>query len=77
MCRSPHGISPDMVGGIELTYIGEESGNGSAENKEPADTTAQAGDYALAASTYTGSYTKESAMACPLKKDKYYLILNE
>ena len=58
-----NGISPDMVGGIELTYIGEESGNGSAENEEPADTTAQAGDYVLTAGTYTGSYTKESAMA--------------
>lgn len=58
-----NGISPDMVGGIELTYIGEESGNSSAESEEPTDTAAQAGDYALTAGTYTGSYTKESAMA--------------
>ena len=58
-----NGISPDMVGGIELAYIGEESGNGRAENEDSTDTTVQAGDYALTAGTYTGSYTKESAMA--------------
>lgn len=58
-----NGISPDMVGGIELTYVGEESENGSAEDEASADTTVQTGDYALTAGTYTGSYTKESAMA--------------
>ena len=56
-------ISPEMVGGIELTYTGEKVESGSDEAGTAIDTTVQAGDCALTAGTYTASYTKESAMA--------------
>ena len=54
-------IEADKVGGIILTYAGEAAAAGGEEDGDP-DVEASA-DAALAAGTYTASYTKESAMA--------------
>lgn len=63
-------ISPDMVGGIVLTYSGEAAEAGSSEQtpaedtaKEPEADTTTAEGYSMVAGNYVASYTKESAMA--------------
>lgn len=58
-----NGISPDMVGGIVLSYMGEASDIPASNADAATGATAKAGDYTLSAGTYTASYTKESAMA--------------
>ena len=54
-------IEADKVGGIVLTYAGEEAVLGG--EPEPETGAAASGDFTLAAGSYTASYTKESAMA--------------
>ena len=58
-----NGISPDMVGGIVLSYMGEATDIPEPDADATTAATAEVGDYTLSAGTYTGSYTKESAMA--------------
>lgn len=58
-----NGISPDMVGGIVLSYMGEATDIPESNADATTDATAEPGDYTLSAGIYTASYTKESAMA--------------
>lgn len=55
-------IEADQVGGIVLTYTGEEAVLGGGIDAET-EATATAGEFSLAAGSYAASYTKESAMA--------------
>lgn len=55
-------IEADKVGGIVLTYAGEEVLVG-GEADVQTDANAPVGDFTLAAGSYAASYTKESAMA--------------
>lgn len=55
-------IEADKVGGIVLTYVGEEAVVGGGEAEAETDAV-ESGDFTIAAGTYTASYTKESAMA--------------
>ena len=58
-----NGISPDMVGGIVLSYMGEATDIPEPDADATTAATAEVGDYTLSAGTYTAGYTKESAMA--------------
>ena len=58
-----NGISPDMVGGIALSYMGEAVEIPGDDTNASTSATAVAGDYTLSAGTYTASYTKDSPMA--------------
>lgn len=58
-----NGISPDMVGGITLTYQGEATDIPEETVDMTTGAAAEAGDYTLSPGAYTASYTKESAMA--------------
>ena len=58
-----NGISPDMVGGIVLSYMGEATDIPESNADATTAATSEVGDYTLSAGIYTASYTKESAMA--------------
>ncbi len=60
-------IDPAMVGGIALSFKGEETQGSATEETTTAsaekETTVQTGSFTIAAGTYAASYTKESPMA--------------
>lgn len=57
-------ITPDMVGGITLSFIGEATPEeDTAVDETISDEAVATGDFSIAAGTYSASYIKESPMA--------------
>ncbi len=57
-------ITPDMVGGITLSFIGEAvSEEDAVVDETSSDEVVTTGDFSITAGAYSASYVKESAMA--------------